>query len=295
MNALTIDVEDYFQVSAFASHIRFEDWDRQESRVERNTARILTILATSNVKATFFVLGWVAERHPRLVKQIQAEGHEIASHGYGHQVLTAMTPEQFRADIRQAKEALEAITGRVVLGYRAPSFTIMPDTLWALPILVEEGYGYDASIFPIRHDRYGMPGANPTCHCLSTNAGPLWEIPPSTAEVAGVRVPVGGGGYFRLFPYPVLRRLLRRVEAEGRPLVMYLHPWEIDPDQPRMNGSLLSRFRHYVNLHKTEGRLTQLLRDFQFAPIREAIAPIGQLYREWTAGADDNRTALGPG
>lgn len=284
MNALTIDVEDYYQVSAFESVVRREEWDRYESRVERNTRKLLALLAAASAKATFFVLGWVAERHPGLVRAIQAEGHEIASHGYGHQVLTALTPEQFRDDIRRAKARLEDITGQAVLGYRAPSFTIMRETIWALRILVEEGYGYDSSIFPIRHDRYGMPGANPTCHLLSTPAGPLWEVPPSTVNVAGVRIPVAGGGYLRLYPYPLLRRLLHKVQAGGHPLVMYLHPWEIDPAQPRMAGPLLSRLRHYLNLHKTEGRLIQLLRDFRFAPIREAVAPIRRLHDE-RAGA----------
>lgn len=280
LNALTIDVEDYYQVSAFESVVRFEEWGHFESRVERNTQTILTLFAASGVKATFFVLGWVAERHPSLVNAIQAEGHEVASHGYSHRVLTSMTPQEFRTDIRRAKDILEDITGRKVLGYRAPSFTIMPGTLWALSILAEEGYRYDASIFPIRHDRYGMPNANPACHCLSTDGGPLWEIPPSTVKIGGVRVPVGGGGYFRAFPYPVLRRFLKKIEAQGHPLVMYLHPWEIDPDQPRITAPLLSRFRHYLNLHKTENRLVQLLRDFRFAPICEAIEPIRQLGRE---------------
>jgi polysaccharide deacetylase family protein (PEP-CTERM system associated) len=277
VNALTIDVEDYYQVSAFESVVKYEDWDRFESRVEKNTHRILAILAGFNVKATFFVLGWVAERYPGIVKTIREQGHEIASHGYGHKVLTAMTPHQFREDIRRSKMLLEDISGQAVLGYRAPSFTIMQDTLWALPILVEEGYAYDCSIFPIRHDRYGMPGANPNSHCLSTNAGPLWEIPPSTIQIAGIRAPVAGGGYFRLFPYPMLRQLLKKVQADGQPLIMYLHPWEIDPDQPRLKGPLFSRFRHYLNLDKTEGRLKNLLRDFRFAPIKEAIDPIRQL------------------
>nr|MBI3613008.1 DUF3473 domain-containing protein [Nitrospirota bacterium] len=284
MNALTIDVEDYYQVSAFESVVRCGEWDRYESRVERNTRKLLALLAASSAKATFFVLGWVAERHPGLVRAIQAEGHEIASHGYGHQVLTALTPEQFREDIRRAKARLEDITGQAVLGYRAPSFTIMRETIWALRILVEEGYGYDSSIFPIRHDRYGMPGADPHAHLLATPSGPLWEVPPSTVNVAGVRIPVAGGGYLRLYPYPLLRRLLHKVRAGGHPLVMYLHPWEIDPAQPRMTGPLLSRLRHYLNLHKTEGRLMQLLRDFRFTPIREAFAPIGRLHDE-RAGA----------
>ncbi|MER3424401.1 MAG: polysaccharide deacetylase family protein [Nitrospiraceae bacterium] len=283
MHALTVDVEDYFHVSAFDGVVRMEDWPGCESRVERNTEKMLNLLADAKVRATFFILGWVAERHPSIVKKIQGEGHEIASHGYGHQVLTAMTREQFRRDIRRAKGILEDLTGRPVLGYRAPSFTIMRETWWALPILVQEGFVYDSSIFPIRHDRYGVPDANPLCHRVETATGPLWEIPPSTLSVMGIRMPIAGGGYFRLIPYRLLRRLLRYAETAGNPLVMYFHPWELDPDQPRFNAPMLSRFRHYVNLHKTECRFIQLLRDFCFGPIRETIAPIRCLVREQVA------------
>lgn len=280
MHALTVDVEDYFHVSAFDGVVRVEDWPRYESRVERNTEKILRLLGEAKATATFFVLGWVAERHPTIVKKVQTEGHEIAAHGYGHQVLTAMTPEQFRADVRRAKGTLEDLTGRSVLGYRAPSFTITRRTWWALPILVQEGFLYDSSVFPIRHDRYGVPSANPICHRVETIAGPLWEVPPSTLSIAGIRVPIAGGGYFRLIPYRLLRRLLRRAASEGNPLVLYFHPWELDPGQPRINAPLLSRFRHYVNLHKTEGRFIQLLRDFRFGPIRETIDPIRRLFQE---------------
>lgn len=284
LNALTIDVEDYYHVSAFQSSVRHEDWDHYESRIEKNTHKILNILAAFQVKATFFVLGWVANRYPGIVKSMQAEGHEVASHGYNHEMLTEITPQQFREDIRRTKCVLEDIIGRAVLGYRAPSFTIMRSTQWALTVLVEEGYIYDSSIFPIAHDRYGMPSAKPYCHCLSTNAGPIWEVPPSTMQIAGVRIPVAGGGYFRLFPYGLLRWLLQRTADEGRPLVMYFHPWELDPQQPRMRGPLLSILRHYVNLGKTEGRFIRLLKDFRFGPIRDVIEPIAQR---------EKRTALG--
>lgn len=270
-HCLSFDVEEHFQVSAFASPMRRRNWDQFESRVERNTDTILNLLDVRQSKATFFILGWVAERNPGVVRKLFERGHEIASHGYGHELITAQTPEMFREDIRRAKNILEGLTGAPVYGYRAPSFTITAETQWALPILVEEGYIYDSSIFPVLHDRYGMPGANPQCHQLETSAGKLWEVPPSTVNIGGVRVPVAGGGYFRLFPYPLLRWMLRRIESEGQPLVMYLHPWELDPTQPRMQGPLLSRFRHYLNLRKTEGRLAALLQDFVFGPIRQVV------------------------
>jgi polysaccharide deacetylase family protein (PEP-CTERM system associated) len=275
-NALTIDVEEHYQVSAFERVVRYEDWDGYESRVESNTGKILNILAATGSRATFFILGWIAERHRDLVKSIHAEGHEVASHGYNHEVLTNMGPERFREDVRRSKALLEDIIACNVAGYRAPSFTIMKDTFWALPILVEEGYVYDSSIFPIFHDRYGMPSAEPYCHCLSTDAGPIWEVPPSTTQFAGIRIPIAGGGYFRLFPYLLLRRLLQNVADKGHPLVMYLHPWELDPQQPRIHGPLSSRLRHYLNLGKTEQRLIQLLNDFRFGPICEVIEPIAQ-------------------
>jgi polysaccharide deacetylase family protein (PEP-CTERM system associated) len=274
LNALTFDIEDYFHVSAFQSSVPKSEWNRYESRVERNTSKLLEILGTSGVHATFFVLGWVAERFPQLVKSIHAAGHEVSCHGYSHEMLTQLNPVTFRDDVRRAKALLEDLIGGRVLGYRAPSFTVVQKTMWALPIMVEEGFVYDSSIVPIRHDRYGMPHANPVCHRLLTSAGSIWEIPPSTVDFCGMRLPIAGGGYFRLFPYRLSRRLLRRVERQGIPLVMYMHPWELDPEQPRIQSSRLSRFRHYVNLDKTEKRLTQLLQDFRFGSIRETIEPI---------------------
>lgn len=257
--------------------MRRRHWDVFESRVERNTDTILNLLDSKQFKATFFVLGWVAERNPELIRNIAAQGHEIASHGYGHELITAQTPDVFREDVRKAKRILEDLTGTPVHGYRAPSFSITAETKWALPVLVEEGYIYDSSVFPVVHDRYGMPGANPQCHQIETASGRLWELPPSTVSVGGIRVPVAGGGYFRLFPYPVLRWMLKRIEAEGQPLVVYLHPWELDPAQPRMQGPLLSRFRHYLNLKKTEERLTALLNDFTFGPLREVVPVLRNL------------------
>lgn len=277
MNALTFDIEDYYQVSAFQSSVPMADWDRYESRVERNTCKLLDILSASGVRATFFVLGWIADHYPGLVKTIHGAGHEVASHGYAHEMVTQLTPLTFREDIRRAKCLLESLIGCRVLGYRAPSFSIMQKTMWALPILVEEGFAYDASIFPVRHDRYGMPHANRFCHRLVTSAGPLWEIPPSTFELGRMRFPIAGGGYFRICPYPILRRLLKQVERQGVPLVMYLHPWELDPEQPRIHASRLARFRHYINLDKTEKRFIQLVQDFRFGPICEAIEPIAQV------------------
>ncbi len=224
--------------------MRRRHWDGFESRVERNTYKVLELLECRNVRATFFVLGWVAERHPKLVRDIVERGHEVASHGYAHELIQSQTAESFREDVRRAKGILEDVTGEWVRGYRAPSFSISPETGWALPILVEEGYLYDSSIFPIIHDRYGWPGAKPARHQLHTEAGTLWEVPPSTVSVAGMRIPIAGGGYLRLLPLWLLRRLMARVVDKGEQLVMYLHPWELDPEQPRMNGSFWSTFRH---------------------------------------------------
>jgi polysaccharide deacetylase family protein (PEP-CTERM system associated) len=276
MHCLSFDVEEHFQVSAFWSEARRLQWDKYESRVENNTRKLIELLAQHDTKATFFVLGWVAERYPGLVKALVGHGHEIASHGYGHEVITGQTPRMFRDDVRKAKGILEDISGKRVCGYRAPSFSITKDTKWAIPVLIEEGYLYDSSIFPVLHDRYGMPDATPTIHLLRGEVGCIWEVPPSTTNILGVRFPVAGGGYFRLFPYPILRQLLKRIERAGHPLVMYLHPWELDPDQPKMQGSCLSMFRHYINLHRTEDRLRSLLADFCFTSIREALEPVSQ-------------------
>ncbi len=277
VHALSFDVEEHFQVSAFWSDERLRNWESYESRVERNVDKILDLLSLHGVRATFFVLGWVALRHPNLVKAIVRQGHEVASHGFGHQMITTQQPSQFREDVKKSKTILEDIVGMSVYGYRAPSFSITPQTRWALPILVEEGYLYDSSMFPVRHDRYGMPEADPYCHRIETESGLLWEVPLSTLKLGPIRLPIAGGGYFRLFPYPVLHRLLNWAAAEGNPLIMYLHPWELDPEQPRMAGSIVSQFRHYLNLRKTEGRLRQLLIDFKFAAIRDVLEPVRQV------------------
>jgi polysaccharide deacetylase family protein (PEP-CTERM system associated) len=276
-HCLTIDLEEHFQASEFDSPMRRRHWDQFESRVERHTEKLLELLAVHDVRATFFVLGWVAERHPGLVRAIARAGHEVASHGYAHELVTAQTPATFREDVRKAKGLLEDILGLPVLGYRAPSVTITQDTSWAFPILVEEGYVYDSSVSPnvaplsLVHQRNGKPAIDGFCHCLPTEAGPLWEIPPSIIQIAGVRMSIAGGLYFRLFPKGLRLPLLKRVERSSQRLVMCLRSWELDPDQPRMAGPLLSRFRHYVNLRKTEGRLVDLLREFSFVLIRDSI------------------------
>jgi polysaccharide deacetylase family protein (PEP-CTERM system associated) len=270
LNALSIDVEDYYQVSGFESKVRFEEWPSHESRVIGNTWRLLELLGFHQVKATFFVLGWIAERYPQVVQAIHQEGHEVASHGYRHRLLYTMTREEFREDVKRTKTILENLTGEPVIGYRAPSFSIVQDNLWCLDVLKDLGFEYDSSLFPIAHDRYGIAGGSrlPYHHALP-GGGRILEFPPSTIRLLGQNVPVAGGGYFRLFPYRFIRWAIQCLnQQEGAPAIIYLHPWEIDPAQPRINGSLLNRFRHYVNLDKTEPRLRQLLNDFQFVPIR---------------------------
>jgi polysaccharide deacetylase family protein (PEP-CTERM system associated) len=273
LNALTVDVEDYFQVSAFDDHVDRRHWASYESRVARNTERLLDIFAEFNVRATCFVLGWVAEHYPNVVRTIAQRGHEIASHGYGHRLIYSQTPEAFRDDLRRASQAIERAGGGRVMGYRAPSFSITERSMWALDVLIEEGYEYDASIFPVRHDRYGIPGSPRHMHRIERDAGSLWEIPGSTLRVGGVNLPAAGGGYFRLLPYKWTSLAIARLnKSERQPAVFYLHPWEIDAAQPRLESSRVSRLRHYTNLHKTESRLRRLLSEFRFGPIRDLLA-----------------------
>jgi polysaccharide deacetylase family protein (PEP-CTERM system associated) len=269
-NIFTVDVEDYFQVSAFERHISRAAWDQYPCRVAANTRRLLQLLERYQVRATFFILGWVASRFPQVVKEIHRNGHEVASHGYWHRLVYEQTSEEFRSDLRWSRDVLEQIVGVPVTAYRAPSFSITKRSLWALEILVEEGFTVDSSIFPVYHDRYGIPDAKPHAHEISTSAGPIWEVPPSVARVANINVPVGGG-YFRLYPWALTRACLRRVNERARqPFMFYVHPWEIDPEQPRMGvGSRTARFRHYVNLEKTEQKLERLLQDFSFATVRD--------------------------
>lgn len=261
VNALTIDVEDYFQVSALAPYIRREDWDSIACRVEANVDRILSMLADQGVSATFFTLGWVAERYPQVVRKIVAAGHELASHGYGHERVSDLSPAAFLDDISRAKALLEDLGGVEVKGYRAPSFSIGAANLWAMGTLREAGYRYSSSIYPVAHDHYGMPEAPRFVHPLDNG---LIEIPPSTVLWAGRNWPASGGGWFRLLPYELSRQLIRRInETEGQSAMFYFHPWEIDPGQPVVpDVSLKTRFRHYVNLDRMEGKLRRLLSDF---------------------------------
>lgn len=328
LNALTIDVEDYFQVHAFSHIIGYEDWGKFECRVERNTYRILDLLANPpnfkhrtlnvepriSVRATFFCLGWIAERYPHLIKAIQAQGHEIACHGYAHQLIYRQSKGVFKEDIHKTKIILEDITGQEVVGYRAPSYSITNYSKWAFEVLVEEGFKYDSSIFPIRHDFYGIPDAprfpflvslngsgNPEfIPLISTknieprmlNAGPsisdvdhslrkseirnpklIMEFPLSTVPLGKINFPLSGGGYFRLFPYFLFKKGLNRINRhEGQPFIFYFHPWELDSDQPRIKEiGLKSRFRHYINLNKTEDRFKRLLEDFSFSPLKDLL------------------------
>jgi polysaccharide deacetylase family protein (PEP-CTERM system associated) len=348
LNILTIDIEDYFQVHAFSDVIKFEDWGNYECRIERNTDRLLEILnevtdnsklktqnsklndsvlspqnlvthslnnsLTQRLKATFFVLGWIAERYPSLVKRIQKEGHEIACHGYAHKLIYTQSKEEFRQDIRKAKAILEDITSSEVIGYRAPSYSITNKSQWAFEVLVEEGFKYDSSIFPIRHDFYGMPNAPRFPFVISLNGNSnfefsmlnfelntfqnsklitqnsqleisnslthslihsraLIEFPLSTVKLLGQNFPISGGGYFRLFPYSLIRKGLKSInQKENKPFIFYAHPWEFDTDQPRIKGAAnLSKFRHYVNLDKTEDRFRKLLKDFNFASVKEIL------------------------
>ncbi len=279
INALTFDVEEYFHAEAFATVIRPEDWPTLESRVVSSTERLLDLLERASVTATFFVLGWVAERNPGLVRSIGAAGHEVACHGYGHQMITRLSRAEFADDIRRGKAAVEDAAGVAVVGYRAPTFSVVRETLWSLELLVEAGFRYDSSIFPIRHDRYGIPDAPRFPHRLAVGAGAgLGEFPLSTVGGRSWRLPVAGGGYFRLLPYPVTRRAVRHLnEREGQPAIVYLHPWELDPGQPRLPVGRLTRLRHSVNTTTTESKLRRLLEDFRFAPVREVLAGSGVL------------------
>lgn len=279
LNALSIDVEDYFQVAALATAIPRERWDTCEYRVERNTDRLLDLLSRRGMRATFFVLGWIAERSPRLVQRIAALGHEIASHGLSHQLVYQQPPDQFREETTRAKRCLEDLVGSDVLGYRAASFSITRESRWALDILIDLGFKYDSSVFPIHHDRYGMPDASPEPGIIVSPSGrTLAEFPMSTVSLLGLRLPVSGGGYFRILPYWVSRAGLRRInEHARRPFVFYLHPWEIDPGQPRVQVDWFSQFRHYTNLERCEERFERVLGDFSFGSMREVLQLSGLL------------------
>jgi polysaccharide deacetylase family protein (PEP-CTERM system associated) len=270
-NVMSVDVEDWFCVHNLSRLIPYADWDKCESRVERSTTRLLDLFGRHRVEATFFVLGWVADRFPDLVREIERRGHEVATHGYSHQLLTFMQPEEFRADLQRSLVALARTTSQEVRGFRAPSFSLTKKTLWAVDILKESGIQYDSSVFPVAfHPDYGIADADLRPHRLTEG---LTELPMGVAEILGRRVPCSGGGYFRLYPYAVTRALMRRCNQQGRPVMFYLHPWEADPEQPRVAGlSWSKRFRHYNNLDRTEERLEWLLNDFAFTSARQLLA-----------------------
>lgn len=267
---LTVGLEEHFQATAFDSPIRRRHWEHLESRVERAVERLLDLLAARRARATFFVSGWAAARHPDLVRRLSREGHEVASQGYANELVTAQTPKRFREDVRRAKALLEDLTGLPLWGYRAPGLVISDEVLWALPILVEEGYRYDSSLLPLRWNGAGERAAAAT-HRLATQAGPLWVAPPTTVGLGPWGVAVADGVALRLLPYPWLQRLWQGLETQGRPVVMALRTWELDPGQPRMAGRMRDRFQQYVNLEKAEARLACLLADFRFEPLREAM------------------------
>lgn len=276
INAMTIDVEDYIHVSAFSRVIPRDQWDGYQSRVENNTHRLLDLFDTYGTKATFFVLGWVAQRSPLLIREIANRGHEVASHGLTHELVFNQTPALFREETIVSKSLLEDIVQKPVLGYRAASYSITSRSLWALDILGELGFHYDSSVFPVRHDRYGIPGGHTRPYIHVTPGGQqLTEFPLTIKEFFGYRLPVAGGGYFRLLPYAVTQWAFRSINRhEDRPFIFYLHPWEIDPEQPRIQASWLSRFRHYNNLEKCEHRLCRLLEEFRFGTAQECLAQV---------------------
>lgn len=270
LNALTIDVEDYYQVSNFEHIVKKDDWDGYESRVAGNTRKILDILDEANARATFFVLGWTAEKFPELVKEIDKRGHEVASHGYWHKLIYRMSKNEFKEDLDKSIKVLEHSIGKKVLGFRAASCSITKDSLWAFDVLEERGIEYDSSVFPIHHDRYGIPGADRFVHKMSNNN--LTEFPFSTVKVLGHNLPVAGGGYFRLYPYWFTKWAIKKINSEGHPAMVYIHPWEIDPGQPRIKSNTLSDFRHYVNIGYNENKIRKLLKDFKFTKIEDLIS-----------------------
>jgi polysaccharide deacetylase family protein (PEP-CTERM system associated) len=283
-HAMTVDVEDYYHVAAFAKVIDPQDWERWPSRVEANTQRLLQLFADHHIKITFFILGWVAQRYPQLVKTIAQAGHEVASHGYSHQLIYRQTPAVFREETQRSKTLLEDLTGAPVVGYRAASYSITRQSLWALEILGDLGFTWDSSIFPTRHDNYGIPGSPEEPYRIITPAGQaLAEFPLTTAKVLGQAIPAAGGGYFRQYPYALSRWLFERAsDGQRKPQIFYLHPWEIDPDQPRVpNAGWLSNFRHYTRLDQCLPRLERLLKDFQFGTISQSLAQV-PLTRELT-------------
>lgn len=267
----TVDVEEHFQVSALAPYVARAEWDKFPSRVEANTRVILELMAEAGARGTFFTLGWVAERHPSLVREIAAAGHEVASHGYGHERVTELSPAQFRESVRSSKTILEDVSGAPVFGYRAPSFSIVRGGEWALDILIDEGYAYDSSLYPVRRSGYGFVGGGRDRYRLTRQSGTLDELPPATLRAFGELLPAGGGAYLRLLPPQLVHRALASAERRGEPATLYIHPWEIDPGQPRVDVPLLTRIRHYGGLARTAGRLRRLLAAFEFQPIATTL------------------------
>ena len=290
-HAMTIDVEDYFQVSAFADQIPTDKWPTFESRVVANTHSMLRLLAEHNTLGTFFVLGWVAERYPQLVRDIHRDGHEIGCHSYWHRLVYELSPEEFLADTMRSRDILGEITGEAPQLYRAPSFSITRASLWSLEILAEAGFTGDSSIYPVFHDRYGIPDADPFIHQIVTPAGTIDEFPGTALQLGPGALPISGGGYFRLYPVRFTDFCFRRaITRSGQPVMFYIHPWEIDPSQPRLAGSLKSRFRHYQNLATTRKKLNWLLPRFPFAPMSQVIAETRSGQREYQLSEDIYRS-----
>jgi polysaccharide deacetylase family protein (PEP-CTERM system associated) len=285
IDALSVDVEDYYQVEAFACSVERRQWSHFPSRVRSNTLRVLELFAKHGLRATFFVLGWIAERDGALIREIADAGHEVACHGYDHQRITVLKTDAFRADLRRAQQSIEDACGLKVSGYRAPTFSITQENLWALHVLAEEGFIYDSSIFPIRHDHYGIHDAFRFPHRRDLGRGmSIFEFPISTVRIAGINLPATGGGYLRLLPMAYTRWAMKRIhEREGQSVILYFHPWEIDPEQPRLQGTWKSRFRHYTNLDKTMSRLSELFSKGRFEPMIELMARLDVSYREASA------------
>jgi len=269
---MSVDVEDYFQVEAFADCVSPESWDSWPSRVAGNTRRILDLFDELNIKATFFFVGWIAKKFPSLVREVVGRGHEVACHSYWHRAVYKLTPQEFREDTRRARDVIQEASGIRVLGYRAPTWSITRACLWAIDILTEEGFEYDSSIYPIHHDLYGMPNARRFPYTLeASNGQTLREFPPATVSIFGLTLPAAGGGYLRIFPQRYNEYAFRQGERAGEPVSVYFHPWEIDPEQPRISGRLRSRFRHYTNLHKMEDRLVHIMCAHQFGSYRDRL------------------------
>jgi len=290
-NVISVDVEDYFHAESFADIVSRDRWDSYETRVVDNTRRLLDLFAELNVEATFFTLGWVAERFPQLIRDIAAAGHELACHSYWHRLIYKLDPKEFREDTYRAKQTIEQTAGVPIFGYRAPTYSIVTSSLWATDILAELGFTYDSSIFPIHHERYGIPGAPRFPFVLNTKSGPLVEYPIATFRIwGGTNFPFGGGGYLRLLPWWYNRMGLNRADSEGLPVIAYIHPWEIDPDQPRLPGRLNQRLRHYTNLGKTYTRLVRMLRRGNFTSFRKSgLASLAQTADPNTWGGNGSR------